>query len=119
MNSTFVLLVLLLFCFLVWNADIAMAADIQTTSIAQFPPTSARNDQKSSNVGPHDPDRQKSHGVGVNVFLNKKMAVTGSVSVLGSEQSVLTGQSDQTGMGGGLGLRASQVGGAIGFKLFF
>ncbi len=115
MNSTILLALLLLFCFLVWNADIAMAADIQTAPIVQSATSSTNNDNKPANVGPRDPDKGKSHGVGVNVFLNRNVAVTGSVSLLSAEPSVLLGQPDPA----GLGLRPSQVGGTVAFKLFF
>ncbi len=118
MNST-ILLLLLLVCFLVWNTDIAMAADIQTTPIVQSLHPSARDDQKPANVGPRDLAKERSHGVGVNVFLNKKVAVSGSVSVFSPEPSVLSGQPEQTGITGEQGLLPSHVGGAVAFKLFF
>ncbi len=118
MNST-ILLLLLLICFLVWNADIAMAADIQTTPITQSATPSARDGQKPANVGPHDPDKGKSHGVGVNVFLNKNVAVSGSVSLFSPEPSMLSGQPDQPGTAGGQGSLPSHLGGAVAFKLFF
>ncbi len=114
MNSTILLALLLLFCFLVWNADVAMAADIQTAPIVNSATPSANNDNKPTNVGPHDPAKEKSHGVGVNVFMNKNMAVSGSVSLLSPEPSALSGQADP-----GLLLRPSQVGGTVAFKLFF
>ncbi len=118
MNSTFVLLVLLLACFLVWNAGIAMAADIQTTAIQSASP-SARDGQKPANVGPHDPDKGKSHGVGVNVFLNKNVAVSGSVSLFSPEPSIMSGQPEPAGIAGGQGSLPSHLGGAVAFKLFF
>ncbi len=118
MNSTLLLALLLLFCFLVWNADIAMAADIRTTPIVQSGTSAPADESKPANVGPHDPYKEKSPGVGVNVFLNKNMAVSGSVSLLSPEPSALSGQPDSAGAGG-LGLRPSQVGGAVAFKMFF
>ncbi len=118
MNSTLLLALLILFCFLVWNADIAMAADIQTAPLVQSVTSSPSDAIKPSNVGPRDPNKEKSHGVGVNVFLNKNMAVSGSVSLLAPEPSALSGQPDPAGVGG-FGLRPSQVGGTVAFKMFF
>lgn len=119
MNSTILFLLLLLFCFLIWNADIAMAADIQTTPIVRSTSPSAEDDQKPANVGPHDPDKGKPHGMGVNVFLSRNVAVNGSVSLLSPEPSVLSGQPFPTGTAGGMGSLPSHVGGTVAFKLFF
>lgn len=109
------LLLLSLFCSLTIGAGIANAVNIETAPIEQNSISSSGN-KLSTTIGPRDPEKDKSRGVGVDFFLNKKLAVSSSVSVLTPAPNLQTGQIVNS---GGLGLNASQVGGTVGIKMFF
>lgn len=108
--------ILCVFCSLTIGAGIARAVDVQTAPVEQNTPSSSEENKQSTTIGPRDTEKEKPHGVGVNIFLNKNLAVTSSVSLLPPEQSL---QSGQVANNGGLGLNAAQVGGAVGFKMLF
>jgi|GEM_PF-3344398 len=110
------LLLLSIFCNLTIGAGIANAVNIETAPIEQNSISSSAGDKQSTTIGPRDPEKDKSHGVGVNVFMSKNLAVSSSVSVFAPEPNLQTGQ---IGNSGGLGLNASQVGGTVGLKMFF
>lgn len=72
--------------------------------------------KQSANVGPRDPEKEKAHGVDIDLFLNKNLAVSSRVSLLPSDSYLPPGQSGAT---DGLGLNTSQLGGAVGLKVRF
>ena len=72
--------------------------------------------KRSANIGPRDPEKEKAHGIGVDVFLNKNLAVSSSLALLPSDPYQ---QSGQGGLNEVLGLNTSQLGGAVGLKVRF
>lgn len=107
---------LLLAGMLTCGAGVARALDIQSAPVAQAIPSPAAAEKQSPNIGPHDPEKEKPLGVGVNFFLTKNMAVTSSLSLPSPDAA---GQSGLTGSGGGSVLSASRVGGTVGFRMLF
>lgn len=105
--------ILCVFCSLTIGAGIARAVDVQTAPVEQNTPSSSEENKQSVTIGPRDPEKVKPHGVGVNVFLNKNLAVNGSISLLPPEQYL------QSGNNGDLGLNPSQLGGAVAFRVLF
>ena len=110
------ILFLLLFYSLTIGAGIAGAVDIQTAPADRNSPSPPTGDKQSVSIGPRDTEKEKPHGMAVNVFVNKNVAVNSSVSVLSPEPSVQPGQN---GNSRGFGLSASQLGGTVGLKVFF
>lgn len=107
------ILVLLVFCSLAAHAGIARAVDVRPVPVEQNIPSPSEETKQSTSIGPRDPEKDKAHGVGVNIFLNKNVAVTSSVSLLPPTQSMVPWQ------GADLSFNAAQVGGAVGFKMLF
>jgi len=98
------------------GAAIAGAVEIQAAPVEQDGAAAIAAKKQSANIGPRDPEKEKAHGVGVDVFLSKKLAVCSSVSLLAPEPYL---QTVQTGTGEGVGLNPSQLGGAVGLKVIF
>ena len=93
----------------------ARAADIQAAPVEKSTPAPAAGD-KTSSIGPHDPEQERPLGVGVDVFVTKNLAVSSSLSLLPMELPLAAGQ---PGTVGGLGLSTARVGGSIGLKVLF
>ena len=111
------ILLLFLYCSLTTGAGIARAVDIQTGPLEQIgPSTSAGEKESAATIGPRSPEKEKPQGVGVNFIVNKNLAITSSASLLSPEPYLQTGQAVNS---GGLGFSTSQVGGAVGLKIFF
>jgi hypothetical protein len=98
------------------GAGMAGALEIQTACGEQDNATPAATKKQSANIGQQDPDKDKSYGVGLDVFLNRNVAVCSSVSLLASDPYP---QAGQTGTSWGLGLSPAQLGGTVGFKVLF
>ncbi len=108
--------VFLIFCSLAAHVGIARAVDVRPTPVEQNIPSPSEEAKQSTSIGPRDPEKDKAHGVGVNIFLNKNVAVTSSVSLLPPTQSMQPWQGANS---GDLSFNAAQVGGAVGFKMLF
>ncbi len=96
-------------------AGVAGAVDVQPAPVEQRSIAATEGEKQSPNVGRRDLEKEKEHGVGMNLFVAKNLAVNSSVSLLPSEQSLQTGQP----VAGGLGVGGAQLSGAVGLKLFF
>ena len=106
-------LFLSLFYSLTIGAGLAKAVDIETVPIEQNNLSSHAGEKQSATIGRRDPEKEKPHGVGVNVFLSKNVAVSSSVSVAAPEPNMQTVNS------GGLGFNVCQVGGGCGAQDVF
>ncbi len=113
MKSTIFLLIIS--CSLAMDAGTAGAADVQTFPVEQNIPSLSEG-IKQTTIGPRDTEKEKGHGVGVDIFLNEYLAVTNSISLLPSEQSQLPWQKGNNGV---LDLNSSKVGGTVGIKMLF
>ncbi len=113
MKSTIFLLII--FCCLAMDAYTAGAADVQTFPVENNMPSLSEGIKQAAPIGPRDIEKEKGHGVGVDIFLNEYLAVTNSISLLPSEQSQLW----QKGNNGVLDLNSSKVGGTVGIKMLF
>jgi len=109
-------LLVFLYCSLTIGAGIASAVEIQTGPVDQNAPSTSAGEKQSATIGPRDPEKEKPQGVGVDFLLSKNLAVSSSVSLLSPEPYLQTGQVVNS---GGLGFSTSQVGGAVGLKIFF
>jgi len=98
------------------DAGIGVASDIQTFPLGQNTPSPSDGMKPSSTIGPRDPEKEKGHGVGVDLFLNDYLAVTSSLSLFPSEQTQLPWQN---GNNGALDLNSSKLGGTVGIKMLF
>jgi len=107
---------LLLFFCIISVPDIAGAVDIQAAPIEQDKLSSPERDKQNYNIGPKEPQKEKSHGVWLNFYQNKKMSIGCGVSLLPQESLSHSGQS---GNSDGLGLGAEKVQGCVGFKYSF
>ena len=95
------------------GANAARAVEIRTAPLdrtAAAPP----GETKPVTVGPREPAKER--GVKVNLFLSRNVAVSSSISLLSAEEFHQPGAVDA---GSDLSLRAAQVGGTIGLKVFF
>ena len=110
-----VLLLLFLYCSLTTGAGIARAVDVQTGPVEQIGP-SILGEKQSVTIGPRSPEKEKPQGVEVNFLVNRNLAITSSASLLSPEPYTQTGQAINS---GNLGFSTSQVGGAVGLKIFF
>ena len=63
----------------------------------RMPPFLSEGDKQSGIVGPRDPPKEKTLVVGVDIFLNKNLAVTSSVSLLTPESPCYRGRPEITG----------------------
>jgi hypothetical protein len=95
------------------GAGTASAVEIQAAPVEQDNLTGAAAQNQSANIGPREPE-QKAHGVGMDVFLNKSVAMCSSVLLLPSEPFQQPGQA-----GVGIRLNPSQLAGIVGFKVLF
>lgn len=94
------------------GTGIASGVEIQTAPVEQNTLSAVAETKQSATIGPRDPEKEKPHGIGVDVFLSKNVAMTSSVSLLPAAPSVLPGSSGQ-------GLNAAQLGGTVGLKMIF
>ncbi len=105
--------------FLIMSCSFAInagAADVQTFPAGQNIPSLSEGTKQTATIGPRDTEKEKGHGVGMDIFLNEYLAITNSISLLPSEQSQLPWQK---GNNGGLDLNSSKIGGTFGLKMLF
>ena len=108
-----------LFCLCVMLAagvSAARAVEVQAVTVEQDNPTTAVTKKQSANIGPREPEA-KTHGAGMDVFLNKNVSIRSGVMLPPSEESY--SQTGQTGTGGGISLDPSKLVGIVGLKVRF
>ena len=114
MKSTIIFLIIS--CSLAIDASTSGASDVKAFPVEQNAPSLSDRMKPSDAIGPRDPEKEKGHGLGVDLFLNDYLAVTSSLSLFPAEQSQLPWQN---GNSGALDLNSSKVGGTVGIKMLF
>lgn len=108
-----------LFCLcsiLAVGVSTARAVEIKAVPVEQDSSTAAATKKQSASIGPREPEA-KTHGLGMDVFLEKNISIRSGILLPRAEESY--SQTGQTGTSGGINLNPSKLVGIVGLKVQF